>query len=263
MSREVFSRAELLFGKKRMDNMLEKRVILFGIGGVGSWCAESLVRSGIYNITIVDSDRIAESNINRQLHATSKTVGQVKTEVLKERLLDINPKANITALRKIYSEDSYQEFELESYDFIIDAIDSIDNKVHLIKTAMQLDAIFISSMGAALRVDPSRIKVDTFWGVRGCPLARRIRKILRKMDMPKKEFMCVYSDEILPNIESEEEGRAVVKRPIRDNSGSDNSGLVNNDWNDCKTIINGSLAHVTGIFGFTIAGLVLKSIYQE
>src|SRR5665647_627005 len=159
----IFQRTELLIGKKKMDNLREKRVIIFGIGGVGSWCAESLIRSGIMHLTIVDSDRVCVTNINRQIMATTKTVGKVKTEVLKERLLDINPKAEINALQMIYNKETHESFQLETFDFIIDAIDSFANKIYLIKMATQTDAVFFSSMGAALKMDPTRIKVSEFW----------------------------------------------------------------------------------------------------
>ena len=113
----LFQRTELLIGKSRMDRLRAKRVIIFGIGGVGSWCAESLVRSGIQHMTIVDSDRVCVTNINRQIMATTKTVGKVKTEVLRERLLEINPTARINALQMIYSSENYESFHLDEYDF--------------------------------------------------------------------------------------------------------------------------------------------------
>ena len=117
----IFRRSELLLGNEAMENIAQKRVIIFGVGGVGSWCAESLVRSGIRQLTIVDSDRVCITNINRQLMATTKTVGQVKVDALKERLLAINPSAEITALQKIFNEETAEEFSLDSYDYIIDA----------------------------------------------------------------------------------------------------------------------------------------------
>ena len=176
----IFQRTELLLGKAKMDALRQKRVIIFGIGGVGSWCAESLVRSGISQLTIVDSDRVCVTNINRQLMATTKTVGEVKTDVLKERLLEINPTADITAIQKIYSPETYETFNLESYDFIIDAIDSLSNKMHLIQEATKTNAVFFSSMGAALKMDPTRIRVAEFWKVQGCPLAAALRGKIRK-----------------------------------------------------------------------------------
>ena len=131
----IFRRSELLLGNEAMERIAQKRVIIFGVGGVGSWCAESLVRSGIRQLTIVDSDRVCITNINRQLMATTKTVGQVKVEALKERLLSINPAAEITALQKIFTEETAGEFHLEDYDYIIDAIDSLKDKAALILLA--------------------------------------------------------------------------------------------------------------------------------
>src|SRR5512146_3176153 len=122
-SKGIFQRTELLLGKEMMSAISEKKVIIFGIGGVGSWCAESLVRSGIHDLTIVDSDRVCITNINRQLHATMSTVGEVKTEALKRRLLDINPFAEIKDIQKIYNRDNSDSFGLDEYDYIIDAID--------------------------------------------------------------------------------------------------------------------------------------------
>ncbi|MFA8434304.1 MAG: ThiF family adenylyltransferase [Marinifilaceae bacterium] len=263
MSKGIFHRSELLLGKERMAIMAEKKVILFGIGGVGSWCAESLIRTGITKLTIVDSDRVCVTNVNRQLMATSKTVGHVKTEALKERLLEINPQAEITALQKIYSKDNFEEFNLEEYDFIIDAIDSLGSKVHLIRTASKLDGVLVSSMGAALKVDPTRVRVDSFWNVKGCPLARKIRKMVRKVGMPEKDFLCVYSDEVLENCGSETAcGTEKCMCPKAQNGPGD-PDLVNHEWCSKKATINGSLAHITAIFGFTLAGLVIQSIYKE
>lgn len=260
MGKGIFHRSELLFGSDKMKKLNDIKVIIFGLGGVGSWCAESLVRTGVQNITIVDSDRVSESNINRQLMATTKTVGDVKVDSLKQRLLEINPDANITPLQKIYSKENHQEFDLDSYDFIIDAIDSLSNKCHLIRTATKTNATLISSMGAALKIDPTRVKVDTFWNVRGCPLARKIRKLLRKIEMPTKDFLCVYSDEVLEN------HNVVFESSLENNDDLNlpgDSDIASDNWSDKKAAINGSLAHVTGIFGLTLAGLVLKSVYNE
>lgn len=152
----IFRRTELLVGNNVMDKIYDANVIIFGVGGVGSWCAESLVRSGISRLTIVDSDRVCVTNINRQLLATLKTVGQVKVEALKERLLEINPKAKITALQKIYNAETSESFGLDQYDFIIDAIDSLESKAHLIRTATKTEATFISSMELPLRWIPRK-----------------------------------------------------------------------------------------------------------
>ena len=242
MEQAIFRRSELLLGNEAMERIAQKRVIIFGVGGVGSWCAESLVRSGIRQLTIVDSDRVSITNINRQLMATTKTVGQVKMEALRERLLTINPSAEIMALQKIFSEENAEEFHLEDYDYIIDAIDSLKDKAALILLACKTNAKLFSSMGAALKMDPTRIKVTEFWKVEGDPLARALRKKIKsKKQFPEKKFQVVYSDELLEN-----KGCP----PDTDETPS----LFN------KPQTNGSLAHITAIFGFTLAGLVIQDI---
>ncbi len=251
IDKSIFSRSELLLGEETMERIGQKRVIIFGVGGVGSWCAESLVRSGILHLTIVDSDRVCVTNVNRQLMATTKTIGQVKVEALKERLLAINPAAEITALQKVFSQETAEEFALDSYDYIIDAIDSLKDKAQLILMATgslkqsSNQAIkqlkFYSSMGAALKMDPTRIKVTEFWKIQGDPLARVLRKRFKKRQQyPKRKFLCVYSDELpLAN-----RGEQPVEEP--------------NTFG--KVQINGTIAHITAIFGFTLAGLVLQDI---
>lgn len=222
---EIFQRSELLLGAEAMSRIAEKRVIVFGVGGVGSWCAESLVRSGIKHLTIVDSDVVCTSNINRQLMATTETVGQVKVEVLKERLLSINPSAEITAIHEFFTAETAESFHLDTYDYIIDAIDSLKDKAHLILMACQTEATFFSSMGAALKLDPTHIKIAEFWKVQGDPLARVLRKKFKhEGHYPARKFLCVYSDEL---IEPKGEGK-------------------------------GSLVHITAIFGHMLAGLVVQ-----
>ena len=162
----MFSRSELLLGSEAMEHLSRKRVILFGTGGVGSWCAESLVRSGVMDMTIVDSDTVSITNINRQLIATTETVGQIKVQVLKERLLSINPSARITAIHNTFTIETAQEFELDTYDYIIDAIDSLKDKALLILMATRTKARLFSSMGAALKLDPTRIGTAEFWKVK-------------------------------------------------------------------------------------------------
>lgn len=259
MHKSIFHRSELLLGKEMMTQLTNKKAILFGIGGVGSWCAESLIRTGLINLTIVDSDLVCITNVNRQLMATTKTIGQVKTDALKERLLEINPNANIISLQKIYGKDNADDFNLSNYDIIIDAIDSLSNKSDLIRNATKTNAVFVSSMGAALKIDPTRIKVDSFWKVKGCPMARKVRKMVRKHRIPEKYFPCVYSDEVLENegaylLEQTQSGDAVILE------GSPEKPEALSSWDRKKASINGSLSHITGIFGFTLAGLVLQEI---
>ncbi|MEI7828479.1 MAG: tRNA threonylcarbamoyladenosine dehydratase [Prolixibacteraceae bacterium] len=262
-SKGIFQRTELLLGKDRLAKVMSKNVIIFGIGGVGSWCAESLVRSGIQRLTIVDSDRICMTNINRQLHATMLTVGDVKTEALKNRLLEINPSAQIQAIQKIYNKDNHDFFELEQYDFIIDAIDSLGNKTHLIRQATKTDAVFLSSMGASLKMDPTKIRVTEFWQVIRCPLAAKIRKMIRKGDLPAKKFMCVYSEELLENFGSGSSCGTEKCLCPKNITGQGDPELADHEWCSQKAVINGTIAHITAIYGFTLAGLVIQHIYNE
>ena len=259
----IFQRTELLLGSEIMNEIATKNVILFGIGGVGSWCAESLIRTGIRKLTIVDSDRIAESNINRQLHATTQTIGEVKTETLKKRLLEINPYAEINALQKIYNDQNPSFFELEKYDYIIDAIDSIGSKAHLIRMATRTKAVFFSSMGASLKLDPTKISVAEFWKVKGCPLASRMRRVLKKGELPAKKFLCVFSEELLENKGS---GVSYISEDTENKANNLLPGdpeLASHDWSTKKAVINGTVVHITAIYGFTLAGLVINDIYNS
>ncbi len=260
----IFKRTELLVGGNVMDTIAAQRAIIFGVGGVGSWCAESLVRSGIRHLTIVDSDRVCITNINRQLMATTKTVGHVKVEALRERLLEINPHTEITALQKIYSEETADSFDLDSFDYVIDAIDSLKDKALLILRATASRATFYSSMGAALKMDPLKVQVAEFWKVRGCPLGSALRKKFRKqkIKLPRK-FQCVYSEELLDNLGHNETcGTAACMCP-KAKQGPGDPSLVNHEWCSSKAQINGTMAHITALFGFTIAGLVMNDIYTR
>lgn len=244
--KDIFSRNELLIGTKATLAIRELRVILFGIGGVGSWCAESLIRSGVKNLTIVDSDRISITNINRQLPATTETVGRAKVDILKTRLLTINPYANITAIQAAYTEDTNDRFRLDSYDYILDAIDSLEHKASLIVNATRTNATFFSSMGAALKLNASRIQTAEFWKVHGCPLAAALRRRLKKNIMPTKKFLCVFSDEVLEN-----NGTPPIPSPEQ------------SQWDERKARINGAVVHITAIFGFTLAGLLIQDIVKK
>lgn len=223
----IFQRSAMLLGEKAQAALESSRVILFGVGGVGSWCAEALVRSGIRRLTIVDSDVVNESNVNRQLMATSETIGEVKVNALKERLLQINPDAEINPVCERFTADSAASFHLDEYDYIIDAIDSLKDKAELILRACETDAVFFSSMGAARKIDPTRVKVADFWKVRDCPLGAALRKKLRREGtLPQKSFLCVYGDEVLP-------------------------------------VVGGSLVTVTAVFGMNLAALVIKDAYSR
>jgi tRNA A37 threonylcarbamoyladenosine dehydratase len=248
----IFKRAELLLGDELMNRISSARIILFGVGGVGSWCAESLIRTGVKYLTIVDSDKVCETNINRQLMATTKTVGQRKVDALKSRLLEINPEAQITTIAEVYSEETSASFLLDTYDYIVDAIDSLKHKIHLILTATRTKAKLYSSMGAALKMDPTRIKVAEFWSVKGCPLAAALRRKMKQGEKPAKKFKCVYSDEVLEN-----------KGLKYENDESKSSELLKQDNPSIKAQTNGTLAHITAIFGFTLAGLIIQDICKS
>ncbi|MCQ2074487.1 MAG: tRNA threonylcarbamoyladenosine dehydratase [Bacteroidaceae bacterium] len=228
---DIFSRTERLAGKEALERLSDVKVLIVGTGGVGSWCAESLVRSGITQLTIADSDVVCASNVNRQLMATARTIGIPKVNALRERLSDINPDACITALYERFSEDTASLFRLEEYDYIVDAIDSIPDKMTLILKSLETGAVLFSSMGAALKTDPSRISVAEFWKVHGCPLAKALRTGFKKSGrFPSRKFQCVFSDERLEN------------RPSADESG------------------NGVAVHITASFGFRIASLVFNDV---
>lgn len=243
-TKNIFQRAELLLGGDALQALSGAKVIIFGVGGVGSWCAEGLVRSGVGHLTIVDPDRVAVSNVNRQLMATTATVGEPKVRALRERLLLINPAAEISAVEKAYSAETAAEFSFGEYDYIIDAIDTLKDKARLILDAASSDSVFFSSMGAALKVDPTRVRVADFWKVRDCPLGAALRKKLRQAKtIPARSFLCVYGDEVLENRGFGPETATLLGEEAAASG---------------KAVINGSLAHITAIFGMTLAGLVIK-----
>ena len=242
-AKEIFNRAELLLGADVMERLAAVRVILFGMGGVGSWCAEALIRTGVTHLTLVDADCVAPTNINRQRMATVSTVGRPKVEVLREMLLDINPEAEIDTVQARFTDATAASFELDRYDYIIDAIDSLKDKAALILHATATPATFFSSMGAACKVDPTKIRVASFWDVRGCPLGFMLRKKLRKAGtLPAKDFLCVYDEELL------------------ENRGTDTA--LPEELKFDKVSHNGSLITVTAPFGFTLASLVISDVYK-
>lgn len=241
MTGDLFNRTELLLGADMMKRIQSKSVIIFGLGGVGSWCAECLVREGIMHLTLVDSDKVCITNCNRQLMATTKTIGEPKVEALRNRLLEINPEADIRALQIYFSKETANDFRIETYDYVIDAIDSLRDKIELILQATKTEAKFYSSMGAALRIDPTKVRVSEFWKIKGDPLAAAMRSSMRRNKLfPDRKFLCVHSEEQpLPNLgEALQDGSQTFR----------------------KVQTNGSLAHITAIFGMTLAGLVIQDI---
>lgn len=233
-----FERTALVAGSDMMARMAAAKITVFGVGGVGSWCVEALARSGIGNITIVDPDEVAVSNINRQLPALHSTVGRPKVEVVARRIADINPATKVTAIQGRYMPDNGASFNLAEQDFVIDAIDSLADKADLIlrctDPATSPRIAFYSSMGAARKLDPAKIRTAEFWKVDGCPLARALRTRFRRSGIfPCRKFQCVYSPETLPH-------------RLNDDSGA-----------------NGTFAHATAIFGLTLASLVITRLYNS
>ena len=222
---EFFQRTELLLGAATMRALAQTRVLLVGTGGVGSWCAEALVRTGVGRLALVDADRVCPSNVNRQLMATRRTLGEPKVESLARRLQEINPAADITTVMGVYSADTASTFKLEEYDYVIDAIDSVAEKAHLIRHALSIPSVTLfSSMGAARRLDSFRIRTSEFWKVQGDGLARALRNRFRKSgEFPSRKFTCVWSDE-----------------PPRAGAGT--------------------VMHVTAAFGLALASLVIRAV---
>lgn len=264
IEKAIYNRTELLVGDDVMRKLSGTSVIIFGVGGVGSWCAEGLIRSGVTRLTIVDSDRICITNVNRQLMATTRTVGMVKVDALKEHLLTINPNADITAIQRIYCKETAGEFNLNDYDYVVDAVDSLKDKVLLILNASSSRAKFYCSLGAALKIDPTRIHVAEFWSVRGCPLGAALRKKMKQAGtLPQKKFLCVYDDEVLPNrghCRSCGTEKCMCPKSV---DGPGDKALLNHEWCSSKAQINGTTAHITSIFGMTLAGLIIQDIYSE
>ncbi|MCL2007249.1 MAG: tRNA threonylcarbamoyladenosine dehydratase [Treponema sp.] len=236
----IFHRLSLLVGPDALKALWESRVMLIGLGGVGSWCAEALVRSGIGNITIVDYDTVCLSNTNRQIQALNDTIGRLKAEVLAERLKCISPECNIIPITETFSKHNTEKFNIDDADYIIDAIDSLESKLDLIETAFSHGKRLFSSMGMAFKLDPTQIKVQDIWNCSGCPLARLVRHGLRKRGFTGT-FPVVYSPEVLPKKDLPDEEpdyteRGTGRRPL------------------------GSAMPVTAAAGMTLASLVIRDI---
>lgn len=191
---DIFSRTERLIGKDALQKLQNSNIIIFGLGGVGSYTAEALARSGIGKMTVVDKDTVDITNINRQLYALHSTVGKPKAEVARERILDINPECEITAIQKMYLPENSEEFNLSQYDYIIDAIDNVTAKIDLAVKAEHLDIPLISSMGTGNKLDPTAFKVSDIYKTSVCPLCRVMRTQLKKCGV--KKLKVVYSEEM-------------------------------------------------------------------
>lgn len=245
---DQFSRTQLLFGPEAMEKLRASRVAVFGIGGVGGYAVEALVRSGIGELDLIDDDRVCLTNLNRQLHATRKTIGQYKVDVAAERVREINPDCRIHTFRTFFLPDTRDQFDFSQYDYVIDAIDTVTGKLALIETAKAAGVPIICSMGAGNKTDPTAFRVADIYQTSVCPLARVIRSECRKRGV--KHLKVVYSTE-------------QPVRPLEDPAISCRSHCVCPPGTRKCTVrrdIPGSTAFVPSVAGLIIAGEVVKDL---
>jgi tRNA A37 threonylcarbamoyladenosine dehydratase len=255
-----FQRLALITGAGVMQELAKTKVIVFGLGGVGSWCAEALARSGVGEIALADSDVVCVTNINRQTQATSKTIGQFKADALRARLAEINPDCGVTVHNRVFSRDTADVFCVENYHFVIDAIDSLGPKLDLIELCGNLKKNLFSSMGMAQKLDPTLLRTADIWETEGCPLARLVRSGLRKRGFTG-HFTSVYSAERLP-VHTEISvgcGEGECLCPSRDGVCADDGGGAK-EWCASKKLINGSAVMVTASAGMILASLVVRAV---
>jgi tRNA A37 threonylcarbamoyladenosine dehydratase len=244
-----FSRTELIIGKEALEKLKNSKVAVFGIGGVGTYAVEGLVRSGVGKFVLVDDDCICLTNINRQLHATRKTVGRPKVEVMKERILEINPKAEVTTFQKFYLPESGDEMISDDYDYIIDAIDTVTAKIDIILKAKERGIPVISCMGAGNKLDPTRFEIVDIYKTTICPLAKVMRKELRQRGV--ESLKVLFSTEL-----------PVKPMETEDSSCSNSCICPKGTTRKCtvKHQIPGSISFVPSVAGLIIAGEVVKDI---
>jgi len=209
-----FSRNELAIGKEGLEILKNSTVAILGVGGVGSFSAEALARSGVGRLILVDKDDVDITNINRQIHALLSTIGQPKVDLMKERIKDINPECEVIALKMFYTEETYEEFFSYNPDFVIDASDTISYKIHLMKECLNRNIAIISSMGAANKMDPTRFKIADISKTHTDPIAKVIRTRLKKEGI-KKGIPVVFSDE----------SPIVIREDVRQRVGNDQSQI--------------------------------------
>lgn len=250
MNTNQFARTRLTFGKDNMEKLYKARVIIFGIGGVGSYVVEALVRSGVGAIDIVDDDKICLSNLNRQLFALQSTIGRDKVDVAEERIHDINPNCKVTKWKTFFMPDTADQFDFSKYDYIVDCIDTVTGKLEIITRAKALKKPVISCMGAGNKVDPTKLKVADITRTSVCPLARVMRNELKKRRI--KRLKVVFSTEtaIPPQVEE------------MDSEFEDTSGITPERKGSPKKQTPGSNAFVPSVAGMIIAAEVVKDLTQ-
>ena len=235
-----FSRSELLFGKSAIEILSKSRVAVFGIGGVGGYTVEALVRSGLGQIDLVDDDVVSLTNINRQLFALHSTLGKSKVQVAKDRILDINPNCTVNTYQTFYNLENANSFDFTNYDYVVDAIDTVTSKISLIEQAKKYNVPIICAMGAGNKLDPTKFEVADISKTSVCPLARIIRNELKKRKITKVK--CVYSKE------------PPIKIRIPDYEVKNNS---------IKHKIPGSSSFVPPVVGLIIASEVIKDLIER
>ncbi len=246
-----FSRTQLLIGQDGMEKLANARVAIFGIGGVGGYVCEALVRSGVGKFDLIDDDRVCLTNLNRQIHATHRTVGQYKTDVMKARMLDINPYAEINVHKCFYLPENADQFPFDQYDYIVDAVDTVTAKIEIIMRAQRDNVPIISAMGAGNKMDASRFQIADIYDTKVCPLARVMRRELKKRNV--KKLKVVYSDE-------------QPVRPLEDMSISCRAHCICPSGTEHKCTdrrdIPGSTAFVPAVAGLLIAGEIVKDLSE-
>lgn len=233
----------MLLGADGMERLYNKRVAIFGIGGVGGYVCEALVRSGIGSFDLIDNDKISLTNINRQIIATQKTVGKYKTDVMRDRMLDINPDAKISMHNCFFLPENADEFSFGEYDYVVDAVDTVTAKIELVLCSQRANVPVISSMGTGNKLDAGRLKIADIYDTRVCPLARVMRRELKKRDV--KSLKVVYSDE----------------EPVRPDADNLTDGEQGEDCENIKAgRVPGSTAFVPAAAGLLIAGEIVKDL---
>lgn len=236
-----FSRTRMLLGKEGMEKLERSRVAVFGLGGVGGYVVEALARSGIGALDLVDNDRICESNLNRQILATEKNIGQFKTDAAAERIASINSRCLVRTYRTFYLPETAEQFDFTEYDYVVDAIDTVTGKIQLVLSAKAAGTPIISSMGTGNKLDPTALRVRDLYETSVCPLARTMRKELRKRGVEHLKVICSEETPIQPVGETEEE---------RSESGC------------TRRSVPGSVAFVPSVAGLIIAGEVVRDLLR-
>lgn len=243
-----FSRTQLLLGTDAMERLAGSRVAVFGIGGVGGYVCEALVRSGVGAFDLIDNDQVCLSNLNRQIIATHKTIGRYKTGVMKERMLDINPDVDVRIHNCFFLPENADQFPFEAYDYVVDAVDTVTAKIALVMKANELNIPIISSMGAGNKLDASKFEVTDIYKTKVCPLAKVMRRELKKRGV--KKLKVVYSEEkpLTPNACQE------------NNNKTNDAGIADAGQTHARRSTPGSVAFVPSVAGLIIAGEVVKDL---